>query len=78
VVGTPDDRFGEQVTAARAGAHLTRDELVEFAGQHLARYKRPEIVVWWTSLSAARAESPTTGGPGRAMEARRLATGPVT
>ena len=44
VVGTPDERFGEQVTAViqpRAGATLDQAELADFAGQHLARYKLP-------------------------------------
>ena len=44
VVGTPNERFGEQVTAvvqARAGETPTADELIEFAAQHLARYKLP-------------------------------------
>jgi 3-oxocholest-4-en-26-oate---CoA ligase len=48
VVGTPDERFGEQVTAVvqpRAGARPERDELVEFASQYLARYKLPKTVV---------------------------------
>jgi acyl-CoA synthetase (AMP-forming)/AMP-acid ligase II len=48
VVGTPDERFGEQVTAMiqpRAGARPTREALVEFAGRSLARYKLPKTVV---------------------------------
>ncbi|HJQ85447.1 MAG TPA: acyl-CoA synthetase, partial [Candidatus Binatia bacterium] len=41
VVGTPDERFGEQVTAVvqpRAGQRVSPEELTGFAGQHLARY----------------------------------------
>jgi fatty-acyl-CoA synthase len=48
VVGLPDDRFGEAVTAVVAlepGASATTDELVEAATAHLARYKRPRHVV---------------------------------
>jgi fatty-acyl-CoA synthase len=48
VVGLPDDRFGEAVTAVVAlepGASATTDELVEAATVHLARYKRPRHVV---------------------------------
>jgi fatty-acyl-CoA synthase len=48
VVGTPDERFGEQVTAVvqpREGAALTPAEIVAFAGQHLARYKLPKTTV---------------------------------
>src|SRR5207247_8882232 len=48
VVGTPDDRFGERVTAVvqpRAGAQPSPEELVAFAAQHLARYKLPRTTV---------------------------------
>jgi fatty-acyl-CoA synthase len=48
VVGTPDDRFGERVTAvvqARPGSALTHDELATFAAQSLARYKLPKSTV---------------------------------
>jgi len=48
VVGTPDDRFGEQVTAViqpRAGEKLDEAELADFAGQVLARYKLPRTIV---------------------------------
>ena len=48
VVGTPDDRFGEAVTAvvqARDGASLTHDSVVKFAANSLARYKLPKSTV---------------------------------
>jgi fatty-acyl-CoA synthase len=48
VVGTPDERFGERVTAVvlpRSGTTVTHDELVEFAAQSLARYKLPKATV---------------------------------
>jgi acyl-CoA synthetase (AMP-forming)/AMP-acid ligase II len=48
VVGTPDERFGEQVTAVvqlRPGTTPSAEELVRFAGQHLARYKLPKTTV---------------------------------
>jgi acyl-CoA synthetase (AMP-forming)/AMP-acid ligase II len=48
VVGTPDERFGEQVTAviqARAGETLDHADLAEFASRHLARYKLPRTIV---------------------------------
>src|SRR5206468_3386474 len=48
VVGTPDDRFGERVTAVvqpRAGTQPSAEELVAFAAQHLARYKLPKTTV---------------------------------
>jgi fatty-acyl-CoA synthase len=47
VVGIPDERFGESVTAvvaAEDGTALDRED-VEAAGNHLARYKRPRHVV---------------------------------
>jgi fatty-acyl-CoA synthase len=49
VVGTPNPRFGEQVTAvvqARAGEVPTPDELTEFAARHLSRYKLPRAIVF--------------------------------
>jgi acyl-CoA synthetase (AMP-forming)/AMP-acid ligase II len=48
VVGTPDERFGEQVTAVvqpRAGTSLDQTEMASFAAQHLARYKLPKTIV---------------------------------
>jgi acyl-CoA synthetase (AMP-forming)/AMP-acid ligase II len=47
VVGTPDERFGEQVTAVvqvRPGDTLADGELASFAAQHLARYKLPKTI----------------------------------
>jgi fatty-acyl-CoA synthase len=49
VVGTPNERFGEQVTAVvqpRAGATLDPETLSTFAAQHLARYKLPRAIVF--------------------------------
>jgi acyl-CoA synthetase (AMP-forming)/AMP-acid ligase II len=49
VVGTPNERFGEQVTAvvqAREGEVPSPEELVTFCGRHLARYKLPKAVVF--------------------------------
>jgi fatty-acyl-CoA synthase len=49
VVGTPHERFGQQVTAvvqARAGEVPSKEELVDFAAQHLARYKLPREVIF--------------------------------
>jgi len=48
VVGTPDERFGERVTAvvqARPGTPLTHEDLASFAAQSLARYKLPKSTV---------------------------------
>jgi fatty-acyl-CoA synthase len=44
VIGVPDDRWGEAVAAVVAlkpGASLTLDELRDFGGKSLARYKLP-------------------------------------
>lgn len=49
VVGTPSDRFGQQVTAvvqARAGEVPPETELIEFCAHHLARYKLPRVVIF--------------------------------
>jgi fatty-acyl-CoA synthase len=49
VVGTPSERFGEQVTAvvqARSGEVPTTEALIEFAAEHLARYKLPRAIVF--------------------------------
>jgi fatty-acyl-CoA synthase len=49
VVGTPNDRFGQQVTAvvqARPGEVPSKEELVEFAARHLARYKLPRDILF--------------------------------
>jgi acyl-CoA synthetase (AMP-forming)/AMP-acid ligase II len=49
VVGTPHERFGQQVTAviqARGGERPQPEELIEFSAQHLARYKLPKAVVF--------------------------------
>ena len=45
VIGLPDTRWGEAVTAVialRPGKHVTLEELREFAAQSLARYKLPQ------------------------------------
>jgi long-chain acyl-CoA synthetase len=47
VVGTPDQRWGETVTAlivANAGATASADDLVVFARDRLAGYKLPRVV----------------------------------
>jgi len=49
VVGTPNERFGQQVTAVvqtRLGETPSEDELAEFAAQHLARYKLPRAILF--------------------------------
>jgi len=49
VVGTPNARFGQQVTAVvqtRVGERPSEDELAEFVARHLARYKLPRAVLF--------------------------------
>jgi acyl-CoA synthetase (AMP-forming)/AMP-acid ligase II len=47
VVGLPDERWGETVAAVvtlRPGADLSVDEVLAFAADRLAGYKRPRLV----------------------------------
>jgi fatty-acyl-CoA synthase len=49
VVGTPNPRFGQQVTAvvqARIGEVPGREELIEFCAKHVARYKLPKAIIF--------------------------------
>jgi len=49
VVGTPSERFGQQVTAvvqARAGEVPPEKELIDFCAHHLARFKLPKVVLY--------------------------------
>ncbi|MDX2165537.1 MAG: acyl-CoA synthetase [Deltaproteobacteria bacterium] len=49
VVGTPNERFGQQVTAVvqtRDGASVQEAELSDTAAQHLARYKLPRAILF--------------------------------
>jgi len=49
VIGTPDERLGEIVTAvieAEPGVTLTEEEIKEFCEQNLPRYKRPRRLIF--------------------------------
>jgi acyl-CoA synthetase (AMP-forming)/AMP-acid ligase II len=49
VVGTPSERFGQQVTAVvqtRAGEAPSKQELIEYSAKHLARYKLPKEILF--------------------------------
>jgi fatty-acyl-CoA synthase len=53
VVGTPNERWGQQVNAIvqlRDGAHLGADELRGFAAQRIARYKLPKEIFFVTHV----------------------------
>src|SRR5256886_1612285 len=77
VVGTPDERFGEQVTAVaqlRPGAHATHEELVDLAARHLARYKLPKTTVWVDEITRSPSGKPDyRWARARALAARGLA-----
>ncbi|HZP40412.1 MAG TPA: acyl-CoA synthetase [Candidatus Binatia bacterium] len=76
VVGTPDERFGEQVTAVvqpRPGTRPTAEELVAFAGEHLARYKLPKTTVMVDELVRSPSGKPDyRWARSRALVARGL------
>ena len=47
VIGVPDDEFGESVKAVvqlRPGMPATEAEIIAFAGEHIAGYKKPKTV----------------------------------
>ena len=53
VIGCPDDRWGEAVTAvveAQAGSELDEAELIAFCRERLAPYKSPKRIVLVTAL----------------------------
>src|SRR6266403_256218 len=79
VVGTPDARFGERVTAVvqlRSGAQPSAEELVAFAAQHLARYKLPKTTVLVDEMVRSPSGKPDyRWARARALEARGLPAG---
>jgi fatty-acyl-CoA synthase len=53
VIGAPDSRWGEKVTAlvvARAGVTVTEGELQKHCRTHLAGYKVPKTILFEASL----------------------------
>jgi len=53
VIGVPDSRWGEAIRAIcvlKQGATLTEAELIEFVAARIARYKKPNHVVFASSL----------------------------
>ena len=53
VFGVPDKKFGEGIKAVCAlnqGSELTKDELIEFCGRHIAGYKKPRYVQFIDAL----------------------------
>jgi fatty-acyl-CoA synthase len=55
VVGLPDDKWGERVTAViEAGAHVTGDELIAFVKQRIGSVKAPKQVELWPELPRSK------------------------
>jgi acyl-CoA synthetase (AMP-forming)/AMP-acid ligase II len=53
VIGVPDERWGEAVTAIvvrRPGAHVTAPELIAFARERIAGYKVPKSIAFAEAL----------------------------
>jgi len=76
VVGTPDERFGEQVTAViqpRAGVTLDHADLADFASKSLARYKLPRTIVLVDEMVRSPSGKPDyRWAKARGIEARGL------
>lgn len=61
VTGTPNERWGEQVTAVvalRPGTHPSEDELRESAAKELARFKLPKAFVFVDSIVRSASGKP--------------------
>ncbi len=61
VTGTPNERWGEQVTAVvalRPGARASEDELRETAAETIARYKLPKAFVFVDAVTRAPSGKP--------------------
>ncbi|MCU1640201.1 MAG: Long-chain-fatty-acid--CoA ligase [Nocardia sp.] len=51
VIGVPDDNYGEEILAVVVPSEpVTADEIIEFAREHVARYKYPRRVEFLTEL----------------------------
>lgn len=51
VIGTPDEKFGERVTAVvtlKSGEHMTEDDLFEWCKEKFPAYKRPRRIEFGT------------------------------
>jgi len=61
VVGTPSERWGQQVTAVvalRPGEHASEEDLRETAAAALARYKLPKAFVFVDSIVRSASGKP--------------------
>jgi fatty-acyl-CoA synthase len=53
VIGVPDEKWGEvakAIVVLKPGARATEDEIIAFVKEHLARFKAPKSVEFWTEL----------------------------
>lgn len=60
VIGVPDVQWGEAVKAIcvmKAGHAVSAEELIEFVGARIARYKKPKHVVFVSALPLGSADS---------------------
>ncbi len=60
VIGVPDVQWGEAVKAVcvlKAGHTLSAEDLIEFVGGRIARYKKPKHVVFVSALPLGSADS---------------------
>jgi long-chain acyl-CoA synthetase len=61
VFGVPDPKWKEGIKAVcelHEGTSLTAQELIDFVGQHIARYKKPQYVEFATDIPKLRNGSP--------------------
>jgi 3-oxocholest-4-en-26-oate---CoA ligase len=78
VVGTPDERFGEQVNAVvqlKPGETLEHQEIVDFAAQQLSRYKLPKHTVIVSQMERSPSGKPDyRWAKAQAINARTLSS----
>ena len=74
VIGAPDERWGEKVTAfvvLREGATATEDELRQHCRIHLAGFKVPKTVIFEAALPGDTCrQNPEAGAAGKGKDRR--------
>ena len=64
VIGVPDAQWGEAVKAVcrcKSGQTATAQEIIDFVGARIARYKRPKFVAFVDALPKTAAGSVDRG-----------------